>query len=242
MSTPIIIYTDGACLGNPGPGGWGAIVGKTATQVRELGGAVDATTNNRMELLAVIEALDFVVKNSKDFSADTIIVHSDSSYVIQGASKWIHGWKKRGWKGGESGEEIKNIDLWLRLDDVLLSVKKISKIDWRHIEGHVGIAGNERCDLISNNFARGEAVSLYNGSASGYAFKFVEVPARLPSAPKDKSKVYYLSLINGEVFRDQTWSQCEARVKGRQGARYKKCHSREEEAEILRSWGMHLTP
>lgn len=232
-----IIYTDGACLGNPGPGGWAAIVGVPGANLKELGAFENATTNNRMELLAVIEALEFVIKEFDNFCRPEIIVLSDSSYVIQGASKWIYGWKRRGWKGAESGEEIKNVDMWMKLDDVLSRLSKKVKIDWRHIEGHKGIAGNERCDLISTTLARRESIELYEGPTHSYLFEYQAVPNRLPSVSKDKSAVYYLSLINGELFRDMTWAECEARVRGKRGVKYKKCHSREEEIQILKDWG-----
>jgi ribonuclease HI len=237
MSVETIIYTDGACLGNPGPGGWAAIVGRTNFSIQELGGVEKNTTNNRMELLAVIQALEFLLEAFDDYGSSIVIVHSDSSYVVQGASKWIHGWKKRDWKNSETGDEVKNKDLWMRFDEINFKLSKKIKIDWRHIEGHRGIPGNERCDFISNSLARGEFVELYKGPFSEYQFTYGAVPSRLPSSPKDKSKMYYLSLINGQIFRDQTWAQCEARVKSQRGVKYKKCHSPEEEAEILKTWG-----
>ncbi len=132
------IFTDGACKGNPGPGGWGAWLVNGDHEKEMFGGELN-TTNNRMELRAVIEALT-ALKRPCD-----IIVHTDSQYVQKGISEWIHGWKARGWKTA-SREPVKNADLWKALD----SAQAMHKIEWRWVKGHAGHEGNERADRLAN--------------------------------------------------------------------------------------------
>lgn len=132
------IYTDGACKGNPGRGGWGAwlVAGENE---KELFGGEANTTNNRMELKAVIEAL-LSLRRPCD-----VVVHTDSQYVQKGISEWIHGWKKRGWKTA-SREPVKNVDLWQALD----AAQQTHQIEWRWVRGHNGNIGNERADGLAN--------------------------------------------------------------------------------------------
>ena len=132
------IFTDGACKGNPGPGGWGAWL-KTGDHEKEICGGELNTTNNRMELMAVIEALGSLTR------ACDVVVHTDSQYVQKGISEWIHGWKKRGWKTA-AREPVKNADLWQALD----AAQARHKVEWRWVRGHNGHPGNERADLLAN--------------------------------------------------------------------------------------------
>jgi len=132
------IFTDGACKGNPGPGGWGALLIAGAHKKELYGGELN-TTNNRMELKAVIEALT-ALKRPCD-----VIVHTDSQYVQKGISEWIHGWKARGWKTAAK-EPVKNADLWQALD----AAQARHKIEWRWVKGHAGHDGNERADALAN--------------------------------------------------------------------------------------------
>ena len=134
-------YTDGACSGNPGPGGWGAVLiareGTMVVKERELKGGEAHTTNNRMELLAAINALETLS------AASRLTVVTDSSYVKDGITKWIYGWKAKGWK--KKGGEIKNIDLWQRLDEARLR----HDVTWEWVKGHAGHPENERADELA---------------------------------------------------------------------------------------------
>ncbi|HYD59308.1 MAG TPA: ribonuclease HI [Noviherbaspirillum sp.] len=132
------IFTDGACKGNPGPGGWGALLIAGAHKKELYGGELN-TTNNRMELKAVIEALTALKRPCE------VIVHTDSQYVQKGISEWIHGWKARGWKTAAK-EPVKNADLWQELD----TAQARHKIEWRWVKGHAGHDGNERADALAN--------------------------------------------------------------------------------------------
>jgi ribonuclease HI len=134
----VVIYTDGACKGNPGPGGWGAFL-TSGTVEKELFGGQLATTNNRMELTAVIEALNALKKPCQ------VVVYTDSSYVQQGIKTWIHNWKARGWKTADK-KPVKNEDLWRALD----SAAARHQVDWRWVKGHAGDPGNERADMLAN--------------------------------------------------------------------------------------------
>jgi ribonuclease HI len=134
----IHIYTDGACKGNPGPGGWGALLRYNGTE-RELFGGEAATTNNRMELTAVIEALQALTRPCR------VLLHTDSTYVQKGITEWINGWKARGWRTAAK-EPVKNSDLWRKLDEVVRG----HDIDWIWVKGHAGHEGNERADALAN--------------------------------------------------------------------------------------------
>jgi ribonuclease HI len=134
----IEIFTDGACKGNPGRGGWGALM-VAGKREKELFGGEANTTNNRMELKAVIEALNALTRPCE------VIVHTDSQYVQKGISEWIHGWKVRGWKTAAKAP-VKNVDLWQALD----AAQARHSIQWRWVRGHNGHAGNERADALAN--------------------------------------------------------------------------------------------
>ena len=135
----LVIYTDGACSGNPGPGGWGALLQYDGRE-KELFGGEDDTTNNRMELMAAIEALASIKPN---FSGP-ITLWTDSVYVKDGITKWIHGWKKRGWKKADK-KPVLNEDLWRRLD----ALNAQREIEWKWVKGHDGVDGNERADKLA---------------------------------------------------------------------------------------------
>jgi ribonuclease HI len=134
----IDIFTDGACKGNPGRGGWGALM-VMGEREKELFGGEAGTTNNRMELKAVIEALNALTRPCE------VVVHTDSQYVQKGISEWIHGWKARGWKTAAKAP-VKNVDLWQALD----AAQARHKIEWRWVRGHNGHIENERADALAN--------------------------------------------------------------------------------------------
>ena len=144
------IYTDGACRGNPGPGGWGVLLLAKGKE-REMCGGEPATTNNRMELTAAIRGLSVLTRNCK------VIVYTDSEYVRRGIDEWLPGWKNRGWKTAAK-KPVKNKDLWLELDE--LSGKHV--ISWRWVKGHAGNPGNEKADELAN---RGLEQSLGGAAA-----------------------------------------------------------------------------
>lgn len=138
MTNSVIIYTDGACRGNPGPGGWGVILGYKG-RFKELYGGEPDTTNNRMELMAAIQALEALNNPC------SVRLHSDSSYVLKGITEWMDNWKKRGWKTA-SKSPVKNEDLWRRLDAAIA----LHEIEWLWVKGHSGDEGNDRADALAN--------------------------------------------------------------------------------------------
>ncbi|RVU46464.1 ribonuclease HI [Rubrivivax rivuli] len=136
--TEVLIYADGACRGNPGPGGWGAWL-RSGVHEKEMFGGEPLTTNNRMELTAVIEALASLKTRCK------VTIYTDSSYVKDGITTWIHGWKKRGWTTADK-KPVKNVELWQRLD----ALNAAHQVEWRWVKGHAGDPGNERADRLAN--------------------------------------------------------------------------------------------
>ncbi len=248
-----IIFTDGSSRGNPGSGGWGSVVIGNG-EIVELGGTEKNTTNNKMELSAVInglqkasEACGKVRQGAKSFGSSRktaegpqVTIYTDSSYVINGITKWIHGWKRNGWKT-KTKDDVLNKDLWMNLDEVLNTVGA-RNVTWKYVGGHVGIAGNERCDVIATSFADGEKIKLYNGPLSDYSIKNildisndkVKAKAKKSSSSRSNAKAYsYVSNIGGEIKIHHTWAECEKRVKGAKGARYKKSLNAMNEAEII---------
>lgn len=133
------IFTDGACSGNPGPGGWGAIL-RLGGRERELSGGDPATTNNRMELMAVISALEALQRPCR------VKLYTDSKYVLEGATKWIHGWKKNGWRTADK-KPVKNVELWQRLDQA----RNGHQVGWIWVKGHSGHVENERADQLARD-------------------------------------------------------------------------------------------
>jgi len=138
MSDPVVVYTDGACKGNPGPGGWGALLSWNGHQKELFGGERD-TTNNRMELTAVIQALSALKSRCR------VAVYTDSAYVKNGITTWIHGWKQRGWRTADK-KPVKNMELWQRLEALAAQ----HDVQWHWVRGHDGDPGNERADALAN--------------------------------------------------------------------------------------------
>lgn len=236
-SNKCIIFSDGACSGNPGPGGWGSVVLLPNQIVTELGGGEVNTTNNRMEMMAALKALIFIKKHhgSVDF-------YTDSTYLIRGITQWIWGWKRNGWRTAE-GNEVSNRDVWEELAAVVSARGVEGKIDWKYSRGHIGIPGNERCDEIAVAFSKQDHIHLFQGELSAYHVDLLQLPldTKLPDmkSPGEKKAAFsYLSNIGGVVFRHKDWSSCERRVKGQSGAKFKKTTSAANEQEVLKSWGL----
>jgi ribonuclease HI len=237
---PITVFTDGAAKGNPGPGGWGAIVVTPGGRVRELGGGSRHTTNNRMELTAPIQALTHLEKTS-----GRVALYTDSTYVIRGINEWIPNWRRRGWRTME-GKDVLNRELWEHLWDLVQG--RDDGVEWHYVRGHQGIPGNERVDEIATAYAMEDDPGLYEGPLSEYPVRIYDIPSdtSLPtagsssSAGKNAKPYSYLSVVDGVAERHTTWAECEQRVKGRSGARFKKALSAEDEAAILKAWGARL--
>ena len=236
----IMLFSDGACTGNPGPGGWGSIVVRPEGHVLELGGFDPQTTNNRMELTGSIRALGALETPARA----PVEMFTDSTYVIRGITEWIWGWRRRGWKNA-AGLDVANRDLWEELSRQVTRVGAAG-IQWRYVRGHMGIPGNERCDEIAVAFANRRPIELYDGPLLGYGIPVHDLPddVSLPSARKDAGSARsapaysYLSLHGGRVIRHRTWAECERRVKGLSQAKFKKAKSAQDEREILKSWGL----
>lgn len=237
LARTILIFTDGACSGNPGPGGWGAVVVTPEGKVDELGGSAEATTNNQMELAGAIEALKFI----KNIDLP-VVLFTDSTYVIRGITQWVWAWRQRGWKTAE-GNEVQNRDLWEKLMRLTAARGPEGKVQWLYSRGHVGTPGNERCDEIAVAFSHQQWVDLYSGSLLKYSIAIHDLPedTTLPEMrPKAEKKAAYsyLSYVHGEVWRHKDWASCERRVKGQSGAKFKKTTSAEDESAILKEWGV----
>ena len=238
MTPPLILFTDGAAKGNPGPGGWGAIVVTPDHYVTELGGGSPHTTNNKMELGGAIAALRHVADRP-----EAVTIYTDSTYLIQGITQWVWGWRKRGWKTA-TGSDVLNRDLWEELS-ALTGARARGSLNWCWVRGHVGTPGNERCDEIAVAFAAQGAADLYAGPLAGYDRPILQVPddtalpERRSSSSAPKAAAYsYLSVVGGVAMRHATWADCERRVKGQSGARFKKSASAADESAILRGWGI----
>ncbi len=234
MKQTITIFTDGASKGNPGRGGFGAVISDGET-VTEIGAYSERTTNNEMELKAVVEALKTI-----DHEVDTVAIYTDSKYVVEGANGWIFGWLKNGWKT-KAETDVLNKELWKEL----LPLLNKFVIDWHKVPGHVGIIGNERADTIASDFAEKGQFDLYTGSLSDYGFDIsdtsydeVKAKARSDARKRSAQKAYsYVSALDGVVQTHTTWSECEARVKGKKGTRFKKSLDAANEREIIKDFG-----
>lgn len=251
----IVIFTDGSSRGNPGRGGYGVVTiypnAHGEMCVDELGGREDLTTNNRMELRGVIEA----IKNFVGYYSDIELrdrmfnFYVDSKYVLQGATAWIHGWKRNNWITAGK-EEVKNKDLWQEFDELVSKHGIRSK--WNLIEGHAGVFGNERCDVIATSYADAKgngsdvtkSINLFTGTLAAYQASaegadILNLDA-VNQGAKDKLKARkksgssapafsYISMVDGDVRTHTTWAECEARVKGKSKARFKKSTSKSDE-------------
>ncbi|MBI5401044.1 MAG: ribonuclease HI [Candidatus Yonathbacteria bacterium] len=247
-----IIYTDGSSRGNPGPGGWGAVIAwrdaelkvkSEKSKVTEIGCGDKHTTNNRMELMATIESLKFIRRLG---SAHAIDMRADSSYVINGITKWVAGWEKNGWINSKK-EAVVNRDLWEALAEVVSDLKMGGyKIKWRYTPGHSGIPGNERADEIATAYADGKKQKLFEGPLGSYDVDLDDMkvkvvqPKKSPEEKLRQKKVAYsyLSLVNGKLMKHATWTECEKRVKGVRATKFKKAVSADDERAIIKEWGV----
>jgi ribonuclease HI len=232
----IVIFTDGACTGNPGPGGWASILAYPEGQVKELGGYDPATTNNRMEIIGTLKALQ-----SLQDRTENVIVYTDSVYVIRGITEWIWAWRNRGWKTSE-GNDVSNQDLWQALSAVVAKRKDFG-LEWKFVKGHSGVPGNERCDEIAVSYSKKRKIALFEGSLLHYPYAIYDLPpdVELPEPrPREVKKPAhsYMSMLGGIVTRHKSWKGCELRVKGKSGAKFKKAMSPDDEIEIVKAWGL----
>lgn len=214
-------------------------------RVTELGGGLPVTTNNQMELKAVIAGLSWLqrfYKDSAGIPSSPISIYTDSVYAIRGITQWIWAWRTRGWKTSE-GEDVSNQSEWKQLL-ALVTALKPAGIHWHFVRGHIGVPGNERCDEIAVSISKGRHVDLYNGSLLNYSVAIHDIPEDTslpemkPMGEKKPKAFSYLSVIGGVVMRHMDWSSCERRVKGQSGAKFKKALSQSDESEILKSWGL----
>lgn len=215
----ILVYTDGACLGNPGPGGWGVRILYPDGAVRELGGREASTTNNRMELQGALAALQAIEPGA------AAIVYSDSQYVINGLTKWLSGWKRKGWVTA-SRAPVKNRDLWMQLD-----AENPGRVKWRHVRGHSGDPGNDRADAIASGFAAGRPPELVDRrSVSGANLAAAKVRT-----------IRYVSLVDGALILD---ADPEAHRRRRRDNPQAQAHVRtlRELAEFCARNGLQLPP
>lgn len=152
------IYTDGACSGNPGPGGWGTVLYLADGSIHEMGGGERQTTNNRMEMQAAIAGLSWLRDSGQ---TAPVAIYTDSEYVLKGITQWIAGWKRRGWVNSAK-KPVLNRDLWEQLDQVTTEVNKTldKPLQWVYVRGHSGNVGNERCDTIARAFAANRPIDL----------------------------------------------------------------------------------
>jgi ribonuclease HI len=243
----IIIYSDGSSLGNPGPGGWGSVLIFPDGKVIEQGGREKESTNNRMEMTAAIKAFEEISKRKPE--AKTIRVHTDSTYLLNGITMWVYAWQKNNWLT-KTKEAVLNKDLWKELFRLDFSLKTKYEVSWEKVSGHSGVYLNERCDTIATSFADNNTTILFTGNLKDYEKLFGKIPVnhtletkvkekkKLKSKNSGKTAYAYVSAVAGKIHSDKTWAECEKRVKGKSGAKYKKVFSKEEEQELIALWSL----
>lgn len=245
----LILYTDGASRGNPGPGGWAAIIFADGA-VMEIAGSAKVATNNQMELAAV----HAVLSDSGALSwKGPVVVHSDSAYVINGITKWVKGWEKNGWMT-KTKTPVENKAIWEKLS--ACAKRYGARLHFEKVKGHAGELYNERCDALAVAYALNRSVKLFSGMQKDYDVFLEETDAKLfskkanaesgtnstkksaaPKKAKDNRVAYsYVSMVNGIVHADKTWALCEKRVKGAKGAKYKKVFSKAEETALMQDY------
>lgn len=249
MKKELVIYTDGASRGNPGPGGWGAVI-LVDGYAMEVAGGVKKATNNQMELQAVLEVLSDLPRlvSGKAGSGarahkGLVVIYSDSAYVVNGLNSWVYGWEKKKWITTQK-TPVENKSMWQK---ALVLLKEYgNRLSVEKVKGHGGELYNERCDELAVAAALGKKEKHFKGSQKDYDKFLIEIGTTTKKAPpaggsKKKSKstgpaYSYVSLVNGKVHTDKTWAECEKRVKGKKGAKYKKVFSKVEETSLIQDY------
>jgi ribonuclease HI len=235
----LIIYTDGASRGNPGKGGWAAVI-LAGEYGMEIAGNVDHATNNQMELAGV----EAVLSDSGALAwQGPVIIHSDSMYVINGLTKWAKGWERNGWITSAK-TPVENKAQWQNL--LALMKEYGNRLSIEKVKGHAGDLYNERCDELAVEAALGKKLRLFSGTIAdykvfleenGYNESDMKTKKVSPSKSKsDKPAYSYVSIVNGVAHADKTWAACEKRVKGAKGAKYKKVFSKSEETDLIQDY------
>ncbi len=231
----ITLYTDGSSRGNPGPGGWAAIL-MSDSEVIELAGNKKPATNNQMELQAVIEGL----AHAKRYYVDAHIeLHADSRYVLNGIEKWLDGWVKKDWMT-MAKKPVENKGQWVEL--MALRDHFGRKLKLNKVDGHSGHIYNDRCDELAVAAALGKNPKLFNGTIKEYETELANNPPQSENKSDKKSSTNkgaaysYVSMVDGIVQADRDWATCEKRVKGKKGAKYKKVFSKGEETQLIQDY------
>ncbi len=246
----IVVFTDGASRGNPGAGGWGAlVVDATIGKMYELGGREDNTTNNRMEMMAAREALNFIEQRELEGDPSALLrasieINTDSAYLLNGITRWVFGWEKNGWKT-KTGEPVLNQDLWRDISALNFRLGSKRTVEWNKVSGHSGLRGNERVDEIATKKADREQILLFVGSVNEYekliGGNIFDVTAtttktKKKSASAGKKAYSYISIVDGKISVDKDWATCEKRVKGKSKTKFKKVFSLAEEKSLVAEW------
>jgi ribonuclease HI len=246
MKNKLTIYTDGASRGNPGPGGWAAVIltgEKDGDAAMEIAGNAKKATNNQMELAAV----EAVLSDSGALSWDgDVVVLSDSMYVINGMTKWAKGWERNGWITSTK-TPVENKGQWQNL--LKLMKEYGTRLSIEKVKGHAGDLYNERCDELAVDAALEKKPVLFSGkikeyrnflNENGYSEigtnKLSTAAKKTSSAKKGEAAYSYVSMVGGVVHADKIWADCERRVKGKKGAKYKKVFSKAEETALIQDY------
>ncbi len=227
----ILVYTDGASRGNPGPGGYGAIILFSEGKILEIGGREDKTTNNRMEMMAVLKSLELIESRTNN---GEIVIFSDSAYVVNGISGWMFAWEKTGWKTKE-GNIVLNQDIWKDLFGICFRLKSRG-LKLEKVPGHAGVILNERADIIAQAFADNKSITLFVGEKSKHEDILKDLKVTIKKSNDKRPAYSYVSLVAGVLKTYKDWKSCEQDVKGKNGAKFRKVHSKEEESELLKEW------